>query len=108
MEIITVKIQGSGYLLNGTMYVPNADGNMEYELIKEWLKDNAPEPEFTEAEITQQELAAKIAEAKAYLAETDYKDLPRYKPKEGEDIEAIYAKRDELREFIRANDVPNP
>lgn len=56
----------------------------------------------------EQILAEKIAEAKAYLAETDYKDLPRYKPKEGEDIEAIYAKRDELREFIRANDVPNP
>ena len=61
-------------------------------------------PPKTEEQI----LAEKIAEAKAYLAETDYKDLPRYKPKEGEDIEAIYAKRDELREFIRANDVPNP
>lgn len=27
MEIQTVKIQGQGYLLNGTMSVPKADGN---------------------------------------------------------------------------------
>lgn len=27
MEILTVKIQGAGYLLNGTMSVPAADGN---------------------------------------------------------------------------------
>lgn len=27
MEIQTVKIQGQGYLLNGTMLVPKADGN---------------------------------------------------------------------------------
>lgn len=27
MEIQTVKIQGQGYLLNGTMSVPKSDGN---------------------------------------------------------------------------------
>lgn len=27
MEILKVKIQGQGYLLNGTMSVPKADGN---------------------------------------------------------------------------------
>ena len=53
--IETVKIQGSGYLLNGTMSVPKANGNREYELIKEWLSEgNTPEPEFTEAELLQQ------------------------------------------------------
>lgn len=52
MEIQTVKIQGQSYLLNGTMSVPKADGNREYELIKEWLAEgNIPEPEFTEAEL---------------------------------------------------------
>ena len=52
MEIQTVKIQGKGYLLNGTMSVPKADGNREYELIKEWIaEDNIPEPEFTEEEL---------------------------------------------------------
>ena len=49
MKIKTVKIQGLGYLLNGIMSVPgNADGNREYELIKQWLSEgNTPEPEFT-------------------------------------------------------------
>ena len=50
-EIQSVKIQGQGYLLNGSMSVPKADGNIEYELIKEWLAEgNVPEPEFTEEE----------------------------------------------------------
>lgn len=73
-EIQTVKIQGQGYLLNGTMSVPKADGNREYEMIKQWLAEgNIPEPEFTEEELAQQELEAKIAEAKTYLASTDFK-----------------------------------
>lgn len=57
---------------------------------------------------TRKELAIKVNEAKSYLANTDYKDLPRYVPKADEDIETIYRLRDEAREFIRANDVPNP
>ena len=73
-EIQTVKIQGEGFLLNGTMHVPNADGNREYELIKLWLTEgNTPEPEFTEAELTQQNINKQIAEAKLYLASTDFK-----------------------------------
>ena len=53
--INTVKIQGQGYLLNGTMLVPKADGNREYELIKQWLSEgNTPEPEFTAEELLQQ------------------------------------------------------
>jgi len=52
MEILTVKTQGVGYLLNGTMSVPKADGNSEYELIKQWLAEgNEPEAEFTEEEL---------------------------------------------------------
>ena len=54
-EIQTVKIQGEGYLLNGTMHVPKADGNSEYELIKQWLAEgNNTEPEFTEEELLTQ------------------------------------------------------
>lgn len=50
-----VKIQGYGYLLNGVMNVPTADGNSEYELIKQWLAEgNTPEPEFTEEELLKQ------------------------------------------------------
>lgn len=52
MEIQTVKIQGQSYLLNGTMSVPKADGNSEYELIKQWLAEgNTPEPEFIDEEL---------------------------------------------------------
>ena len=47
--------------------------SIEAEEYKQWLEEgNTPEPEFTEAEITQQELEAKIAEARAYLQATDY------------------------------------
>ena len=56
-------------------------------------------PPKTEAQI----LAEKVAEAKQYLADTDYKDLPRYVPKDGEDMKVLYLKRDEAREFIRVN-----
>ena len=55
MEIITVKIHGEDYLVNGTMLVPNIEGNRHYELIKLWLAEgNIPEPEFTEEEIQKQ------------------------------------------------------
>ena len=54
-EIQIVKIQGQGYLLNGTMSVPKADGNSEYELIKQWLSEgNTPDAEFTDEELLQQ------------------------------------------------------
>ena len=54
--IQTVKVQGNGYLLNGTMSVPKADGNREYELIKLWIAEgNTPEPEFTDEELAELE-----------------------------------------------------
>ena len=71
--IQTVKIQGRGYLLNGAMSVPKADGNREYELIKQWLAEgNTPEPEFTEEELKVSTLNKQIQEAKAYLSDTDW------------------------------------
>lgn len=106
-SIISVKVQGSGWLLNNVMHVPgNAPGNREYELIKEWLaQGNVPESEFTEAELAQQVIKAKVQEAKQYLQATDHKFYLGYKPKEGEDLVAIEAKRDEVREYIRMNEV---
>ena len=69
-EIQTVKIQGQGYLLNGSMSVPKADGNKEYELIKQWLSEgNTPEPEFTDAELLDQAKASKLQQIEAdYIA----------------------------------------
>ena len=102
--IETVKIQCQGYLLNGNMHVPKADGNKEYEAIKVWLSEgNTPEPEFTEEELAQQEIQAKVNEAQQYLTSTDHKFFNGYKPKPDEDLIAIEAKRDEAREFIRSN-----
>ena len=79
VEIKSVKIQGNGYLLNGTMSVPKADGNREYELIKEWLKidGNTPEPEYTQEELDAQALEqsnikAKELRAAAMLEGADY------------------------------------
>ena len=69
MEIKSVKIQGNGYLLNNEMFVPKANGNREYELIKEWLKDNTPEPEFTEEELNNNRIAEIKAEAGRIITE---------------------------------------
>ena len=98
--IETVKLQGNGYLLNGSMSVPMADGNREYELIKQWLAEgNTPEPEFTEAELAEQARNKRIAELKQLLADSDYKALPDY-DKTGDDILAQrQAWRDEIREL---------
>ena len=72
MEIQTVKIQGQSYLLNDTMSVPKADGNSEYELIKQWLQEgNTPEPEFTEEEILTQKQNEFRAERDKLLVEAD-------------------------------------
>ena len=70
--INTVKIQGDGYLVNGNMSVPKADGNRHYEEVKIWLEANTPEPEFTDAEVAEQARLEKVFEAKAYLASTDF------------------------------------
>ena len=108
VTIQTVKTQGQWYLLNGTMHVPgNADGNREYELIKQWLADgNTPEPEFTEDELQAQELQKQVQEAKAFLDKTDKKVLPDYEFKEGDNsLELYIEERSKARAFIRANEV---
>ena len=64
-EILKVKIQGQGYLVNDEMSVPKADGNRHYELVKEWLLTNTPEPEFTPEQLD----AQRIAQIKAKASE---------------------------------------
>ncbi len=98
MEIKSVKIQGQGYLLNGSMSVPKADGNREYELIKKWLSEgNTPEPEFTEEELAKQELDKTNSIARAELQQGDWKVL--------RELERLFLKDTELnsiREALRA------
>lgn len=76
MEIKTVKLQQNCYLLNGTMSVPMVDGNREYELIKQWIAEgNAPEPEFTDAELAQQAKEQARQEALTTIAQLEASQL---------------------------------
>ncbi len=44
MTIQTVKLLDSGYLVNGNMSVPEAEGNRHYQMILDWINDgNLPE-----------------------------------------------------------------
>ena len=94
------------YKQNNEVFAYELDGSQDH-LIGDKVAMTAEEVEahINPPRTEEQILAEKIAEAKAYLASTDFKDLPRYVPKEGEDMEALYAMRDEARKFIRSNDV---
>ena len=100
--IKSVKIQGQGYLLNGTMSVPKADGNIEYELIKQWIAEgNTPEPEFTEEELQITSINKQIQEAKTYLASTAWYVERLNDPSSGKAIpEEVLTKRAQAREVI--------
>lgn len=100
--IQNVKVQGTGYMLNGTMSVPKADGNKEYELIKQWMSEgNTPESEFTEEELQITSINNQIQEAKTYLASTAWYVERLNDPSSGKAIpEDVLAKRAEARELI--------
>lgn len=90
---------------NKTLVALEQDGSQDFLITPQWkeLTDEEAEairnPPLTDEQIT----AQKVQEALAFLASTDFKDLPRYTPKEGEDMGSLYAKRDEARAFVRAN-----
>ena len=66
MKIEKVKIQGDGFLINGSISVPNAPGNRHYQMVLGWIADgNTPEPEHTPGELAAQEQAQKVAELQA-------------------------------------------
>ena len=73
MTISTVKLQDSGYLINGNMSVPNDPANRHYVMVQEWIAEgNTPAPEFTDAEIAANAQAKVNSESLAYLASTDW------------------------------------
>ena len=44
-EIQTVKQAGNGYIVNDTMWVPDAPGNRDYRVVAEWIAaGNTPDP----------------------------------------------------------------
>ena len=73
MTIETVKLQDSGYLINGNMSVPNDPANRHYVMVQEWIAEgNTPAPEFTDAEIAANAQAVINGDSLAYLASTDW------------------------------------
>tara|TARA_R110001632_G_scaffold52485_2_gene130123 strand:+ start:74 stop:385 length:312 start_codon:yes stop_codon:yes gene_type:complete len=73
MTIEMVKIQGDGWLVNGSMSVPNAGGNSDYHDVQDWIAEgNTPDPEYTDAEIAANAQAEINQENLAYLANTDW------------------------------------
>ena len=73
MIIETVKTQRYGYLVNGTMSVPNDPANRHCADVLAWIAEgNTPAPEFTDAEIAANAQELTNATSRAYLASTDW------------------------------------
>ena len=73
MTILTVKLQNSGWLVNGNMSVPNDPDNRHRADVLAWIAEgNTPAPEFTDAEIAANAQQVINSEALAYLAETGW------------------------------------
>ena len=73
MTISTVKLQSSGYLVNGTMGVPNDPANRHCADVLQWIAEgNTPAPEFTALEIEANIQQGINDEAQAYLSKTDW------------------------------------
>lgn len=71
--INTVKLQHSGYLVNGNMSVPNDPDNRHYKAVQEWIADdNTPSPEFTQDEIDTNTQNKINGDSLAYLISTDW------------------------------------
>lgn len=55
MEILTVRLHGDGYLVNGEHSVPSYAGNKDHQAVQIWIQEgNTPEPEFTQDELDAQ------------------------------------------------------
>ena len=93
------------YRLNNEVFAYELDGSQDH-LIGNKVLMTATEVELHISPIPTEEqiLAEKVAQAKAYLASTDFKVFPDYAPKSDE----VITLRATAREFIRINDVPNP
>ena len=71
--ITSCKLQDSGWLVNGTMSVPNDPANRHCADVLAWIAEgNTPAPEFTDAEIAATAQAETNATHQAYLDSTDW------------------------------------
>jgi hypothetical protein len=71
--ITSCKSQESGWLVNGTMSVPNDPANRDCADVLQWIEEgNTPDPQFTPDEIAANAQAAINGESLAYLSSTDW------------------------------------
>ena len=71
--ITSCKSQESGWLVNGTMSVPNDPANRDCADVLQWIEEgNTPDPQFTSEEIAINAQAAINGESLAYLSSTDW------------------------------------
>ena len=63
----------SGYLVNGSMSVPNDPANRDCADVLQWIAEgNTPAPEFTDAEIAANAQSLVNSESLEYLKSTDW------------------------------------
>ena len=71
--ITSCKLQPSGWLVNGTMSVPNDPANRDCADVLQWIAEgNTPAPEFTDAEIAANAQSLVNSESLEYLKSTDW------------------------------------
>lgn len=104
-EILKVKIQGEYYLVNDEMTVPKADGNRHYELVKEWLLTNTPEPEFTAEQLDAQRVSQIKAKASELILAKYSVIWQLNRPRTDTAYEADYAYIDNIRRISNESEV---
>ena len=92
------------YKENNEVYAYEDDGSQDH-LIGDKIKmiDEEVEAHINPPKTEAQILSEKVAEAKQYLADTDFKMTVDY----DKDVTDVKIKRQEAREFIRLNNVDN-
>lgn len=108
MEIQTVKYSGDGFLVNGNMSVPNAEGNRHYQMVQQWIAEgNTPEPEFTAEELATQELASFRSNRDNLLKESDvYALVDKYNALTAEQQAELIEYRQSLRDSTQSMMLP--
>lgn len=76
MLIETVKQTQSGYLINGSISVPNDPTNSDCQIVQKWISEGGVvQPEFTTSEKTNNLRQSLIASRVKYLLDTDFRVL---------------------------------
>lgn len=91
-----------GKVLEGHKNISQVATKEDGSFYRYYNEDGTPDTDKIMAEQTASDLLNKVSEARAYLISTDHKFFNKYKPKDGEDLDAIEAKRDEARQLIRS------